>query len=203
MSAPDPRAGKNGSASILRFEGVGVEFYGVKALENVSFDLRSGETRVLFGAAGSGKTVLLKVAIGLVKPTTGRVFLFDQDITNLPEQQLFAIRSKVGILFQESALFDSLTIEENVAYPLLNRAGKPGELTTESDEVLNRVKEALRFVELEQTLTKFPSELSGGMRRRVGIARAAVSEPPLILYDSPTAGLDPITANNIIALLVK
>ena len=202
MSAPDASNGQK-SESILRFENVSVDFYGVRALHDVSFDLRSGETRVLFGAAGSGKTVLLKVAIGLEKPTAGKVFLFNQDITKLTERELFAIRSKVGILFQESALFDSLSIEENVAYPILNRAGKPGEETEQDDSVLTRVKEALRFVELEQTLNKFPSELSGGMRRRVGIARAAVTEPPLILYDSPTAGLDPITANNIITLLVK
>lgn len=185
--------------SILRFENVTVKFYEVTALDNVSFDLKSGETRILFGEAGSGKTVLLKAAMGLVRPNSGRVFLFNQDITNLPERELLKIRSRVGILFQESALFDSQTIEENVAYPILNREG-----AKESDDrVLDRVKQALRFVELEQTLAKFPSELSGGMRRRVGIARAAVTEPPLILYDSPTAGLDPITANNIIALLVK
>lgn len=186
--------------SVLRFEHVTVDFYGVRAVDEVSFELRSGETRILFGVAGSGKTVLLKVAMGLVKPTTGRVHLFGQDITDLPERDLFGIRSKVGILFQESALFDSLTIEENVAYPILNRQG--GQKQSEQS-VEDRVKQALRFVELEHTLTKFPSELSGGMRRRVGIARAAVTEPPLILYDSPTAGLDPITANNIITLVVK
>lgn len=187
------------SEPVLRFDNVTVRFEGDPALEQISFAVYPGETRVLFGAAGSGKTVLLKTALGLVRPDEGRVFLFGQDITNLSEEALFDIRPRVGILFQESALFDSLTIEENVAYPLLNR--RDG--NTPEGDPLPKVKEALRFVELEQTLAKFPSELSGGMRRRVGIARAAVTEPALILYDSPTAGLDPITANLIITLLVK
>jgi phospholipid/cholesterol/gamma-HCH transport system ATP-binding protein len=130
----------------------------------------------------------------------GRTFLFGQDTTDLKEEDLFPIRSKIGVLFQEGGLFDSFTIEENVSYPLINSEGRPVKYT---DEAANRVREALRFVGLEHTLDKFPSELSGGMRRRVGIARAAVTQPPLMLYDSPTAGLDPITANTIIALIVK
>lgn len=185
--------------SVLRFEQVSVVLDSVRALDNVSFDVRHGETRILFGAAGSGKTVLLKTALGLIRPTSGRVYLFNEDITGKQERELYGIRSRVGILFQESALFDSLTIEENVAYPLVNRRAQ----TINPDEVLARVTEELRFVELEHTLQKYPAELSGGMRRRVGIARAAVPEPPLILYDSPTAGLDPITANTIITLVVK
>lgn len=185
---------------ILRFDRVNVKFYNVPALVDVSFEVHPGETRVIFGAAGSGKTVLLKTALGLVRPDSGRVYLFGQDITRMKEDLLFDVRSRVGILFQESALFDSQTIQENVAYPLVNRrlvAPPPPE------QVDSRVREALRFVELEHTLEKFPSELSGGMRRRVGIARAAVTAPPLILYDSPTGGLDPVTANTIIALVVK
>jgi phospholipid/cholesterol/gamma-HCH transport system ATP-binding protein len=162
---------------------------------------------VLLGAAGSGKTMLLKVAVGLVPADSGRVFVLGQDITRLKEQQLFDIRARVGILFQEGGLFDSLTIAENVAYPLTNprvlqhmESGSNGSGTRSTEE---RVRESLRFVELEQTLDKFPNELSGGMRRRVGIARAVVSAPALLLYDSPTAGLDPITANTIIALILK
>jgi phospholipid/cholesterol/gamma-HCH transport system ATP-binding protein len=191
-------------ASVLRFEQVGVAFDEGPVLDDVSFDVPEGHTRILFGAAGSGKSVLLKTAIGLIRHTAGRVFLFGQDTTGVPEEDLFEIRSRVGMLFQESGLFDSLTIEENVAYPILNQRtqgrqrGKP-----DPAQVEGRVREALRFVELEHTLTKYPSELSGGMRRRVGIARAAVTQPPLMLYDSPTAGLDPITANTIIALVVK
>jgi phospholipid/cholesterol/gamma-HCH transport system ATP-binding protein len=190
--------------SVLRFEHVSVSFGDIVALNDVSFDLLAGGTRIIYGAAGSGKSVALKIALGLLKPDSGRVFVFGQDVTDWKEKDLFAIRAKMGVLFQEGGLFDSMTIEENVAYPLENAvisrngASKPSE-----EQIAERVREALRFVELEQTLAKFPSELSGGMRRRAGIARATVSEPPLMLYDSPTAGLDPITANTIIALIVK
>jgi phospholipid/cholesterol/gamma-HCH transport system ATP-binding protein len=168
----------------------------------------AGETRVLFGAAGSGKTQLLKVAVGLVKPDSGRVFLLAQEITRLKERDLFDLRARVGILFQEGGLFDSLTIAENVGYPLVNQRVLrelmlSGNGHGPGRSVEDRVREALRFVELEETLEKFPSELSGGMRRRVGIARAVVTEPALMLYDSPTAGLDPITANTIVALILK
>jgi len=188
---------------ILRFDHVSLFFDDdVHALDDVSFQLKKGETRILFGAAGSGKSVLLKCALGLLKPTAGVIELFGQDITTLRETELFEIRAKAGILFQESALFDSLTVRDNVAYPLENQGASKRE-RLEEGALEEKVREALRFVELEETLDKFPSELSGGMRRRVGIARAAVTDPPLILYDSPTAGLDPITANTIIALIVK
>ncbi len=187
------------SRSVLRFEHVSLFFEATPALDDVSFDVQEGETRIIFGGAGSGKTTLLKAALGLVKPDSGRIFVFGADITRLSEAELFDMRAKVGILFQEGGLFDSLTIEENVAYPLLNQRL----LQVPPSEALPRVEEALQFVELEQTLEKFPSELSGGMRRRVGIARAVVSQPPLVLYDSPTAGLDPITAATIISLIIK
>jgi phospholipid/cholesterol/gamma-HCH transport system ATP-binding protein len=153
----------------------------------------------LYGAAGSGKTVLLKAAIGLIRPDGGQTYLFGQDITRRPEEELYPLRHRVGVLFQEGALFDSLTVEENVAYPLVNqRDREPPE-----SEVQARVKEALDFVDLAATMEKYPSELSGGMRRRVGIARASVTRPPLMLYDSPTAGLDPVTAYRIIALVIQ
>jgi phospholipid/cholesterol/gamma-HCH transport system ATP-binding protein len=184
---------------VLRFEDVCVRFDDEVALDAVSFAAFEGESRVILGAAGSGKTVLLKTAMGLVKPDSGKVFVFGRDISTMRERELFDIRGKIGMLFQESALFDSMNIEENVAYPLLNQKSihcPPG-------DVLSRVKQALEFVELAGTLEKFPSELSGGMRRRAAIARAVVTEPPLLLYDSPTAGLDPITAHTIIALLIK
>ena len=186
----------------LEFENVTVRFDDQPALNDVSFAMRRGETRVILGSAGSGKSVLLKTALGLVRPDSGRVRVFGEDITELDEESLFAIRSRMGVVFQEGGLFDSLNIEENVSYPLLNQDRDDGR-KPEPAEVRERVEEALRFVELEHTLEKFPSQLSGGMRRRVGIARAAVSEPPLLLYDSPTAGLDPITANTIIALIAK
>jgi len=185
--------------SVLRFEHVSVSFDGEPALLDVSFDARAGHSHVILGAAGSGKTVLLKTAMGLVKPQDGKVYVFGQDITTMNERALFAIRSKIGMLFQESALFDSLNIEENVAYPLLNQKS----IDFPRSQVLPRVKQALEFVELGNTLGKFPNELSGGMRRRAAIARAVVTEPPLQMYDSPTAGLDPITAHTIMALLIK
>lgn len=196
MPAPEsqPPAG-----SLLRMENITVRFDDLVALENLSFEMAAGETRVVLGAAGSGKTTLLKTALGLIKPDAGRVFVFGRDITELSERAMFDIRSQIGVLFQEGGLFDSITVAENVAYPLVNRRLQ----TVSGAEVDERVVDALRFVELEQTLEKYPSELSGGMRRRVGIARAIVSEPPLVLYDSPTAGLDPITANTIMALIAK
>jgi phospholipid/cholesterol/gamma-HCH transport system ATP-binding protein len=189
------------SQAVLRFEHVDLSFEGLKVLNDVSFEMREGETRILLGAAGAGKTVLMKTAVGLLRADSGHVYLFGRDITTLKEDELADLRSRVGILFQEGGLFDSLTIDENVSYPLLNqraRVEKP-----DYAQVEQKVRETLRFVELEQTLDQFPSELSGGMRRRVGIARAVVTEPPLVLYDSPTAGLDPITAHTIVALIVK
>ena len=184
---------------VLRFDRVGVSFDGVPALADLSFQAFEGESRVIMGATGSGKTVLMKTALGLQRPDSGTVYVFGQDISRMRERDLFRIRSKIGMLFQESALFDSLTIEENVSYPLLNQLS----IQCPPAEVRPRVEEALKFVELEGTMEKFPSELSGGMRRRAAIARAVVTQPPLVLYDSPTAGLDPITAQTIMALVVK
>ena len=191
-------------STVLRFEDVSVHFDDAVALDHVSFEMSPGETRIVLGAAGSGKTTLLKVALGLVKADSGRIYAFGQDATDLPESAWFDIRSRMGVLFQEGGLFDSMTIAENVAYPLENqRATMETHGHAENGNVDEKVREALRFVELEQTVDKFPSELSGGMRRRVGIARAIVTEPPLVFYDSPTAGLDPITANTIINLIIK
>ena len=185
--------------SILRFENVTVRFADVRALDGISFDIKEGETRIILGAAGSGKTVLLKTAMGLNPAAEGSIFLFDDEVTRKPEKQLYEIRRRVGMLFQESALFDSMTIAQNVAYPLLNQPGA----RMPRDKMEKAVRDSLRFVELEQTLEKYPSELSGGMRRRAAIARAVVTKPPLLLYDSPTAGLDPITAHTIMALIIK
>lgn len=190
----------NGADSLLRFENVSVVFDDeTRALDKVSFDVKQGETRILLGAAGSGKTVLLKTAMGLNRATEGKVFLFSEDVTDKPEHELFGLRAKLGMLFQESALFDSMTIAQNVAYPLLNQTAN----RMPREKMEPAVRDSLRFVELEHTLDKYPSELSGGMRRRVAIARAVVTKPPLLLYDSPTAGLDPITAHTIMALIVK
>lgn len=184
---------------ILVFRNVSFGFDETLVLRDVSFELTRGETLIIHGAAGSGKTVLLKIALGLLRPASGRVELFGQDVTEFTEHQWFDVRSRVGVLFQEGGLFDSFSIEDNVGYPLVNQPL----LKVPPEEVAARVEQSLEFVELGHTLEKFPSELSGGMRRRVGIARAIVTQPELMLYDSPTAGLDPITANTIMALIVK
>lgn len=185
--------------AILRFDHVTVKFDDEIALNDVSFECRRGQTKIILGAAGSGKSVLLKAAMGLIPVASGNVFLFGQQTTNLPESEMYAIRSKVGMAFQESALFDSMTIAQNVAYPLLNQPT----IKSKPEQARAKVQEALDFVELGATLPKFPSELSGGMRRRAAIARAVVTKPPLLLYDSPTAGLDPITAQTIMVLIIK
>jgi len=183
----------------LAFDDVSFAFEETPVLSHVSFTLNSGETLIVLGAAGSGKTVLLKTALGLLRPTGGRVILFGSDVTADSEQQWFDVRSRIGVLFQEGGLFDSLDVAENVAYPLRNQSARQ----CPEDAILPKVEESLNFVELGHTLDMYPSELSGGMRRRVGIARAIVTQPELMLYDSPTAGLDPITANMIVALITK
>ncbi|MCU1293242.1 MAG: transporter related [Bryobacterales bacterium] len=189
---------------ILELKDVTLKFGETWGLRNVSLDLYPGQTFIIFGAAGSGKTTLLKAVIGLVRVDSGQIKLLGEDVTQMEEHELFGLRSRVGILFQEGGLFDSLLVGENVEYPLVNQQSSAKEGDSQGEEEVEcRVRETLRFVELEHTMEKFPSELSGGMRRRVGIARAIVTNPPLVLYDSPTAGLDPITANTIMALIAK
>jgi phospholipid/cholesterol/gamma-HCH transport system ATP-binding protein len=189
--------------AIIEFENVSLRFEETWALQDVSLTLRPGETHVILGAAGSGKTTLLKAAIGLVPIDQGEIRLFGQNITSLSEHELYPLRSRIGVLFQEGGLFDSLSVGDNVEYPLLNRQSQASVNGQAEASIEAQAREALRFVELEHTFDKFPSEVSGGMRRRVGIARAIVTEPALVLYDSPTAGLDPITANTIMALILK
>jgi phospholipid/cholesterol/gamma-HCH transport system ATP-binding protein len=183
-------------APAVRFDNVSIGFEGKDVLENISFQVKRGETRILLGPAGVGKSVLLKLADGLFKPDSGNVFVFGYEISAMREEDLFRLRESIGIVFQEGALFDSNTVRDNVGYRLM-------EQHLSDEEIDRRVKEALRFVELEHTLTKLPAELSGGMRRRVAIARAIITKPDLILYDSPTGGLDPITSTTIIELVVK
>lgn len=203
MSAPTlpldsaSNAGRDSAAHAIEFQDVHLAFEENQVLRGISFCLPFGETKALFGVAGSGKSTILKLALGLLKPDSGRILVMGNDVTQAREGALFALRAKVGIVFQESALFDSLTVRENVGYRLIEEHG------FEDPEIEHRVREVLRFVELEQTIDKFPSELSGGMRRRVAIARAVITEPEAILYDSPTGGLDPITSNTIIELIMK
>ncbi len=185
------------SGPVIVFEEVSLAFDQKVVLDDISFQLDRGETKAIFGVAGSGKSTILKLSMGLLKPDSGRVHVLGTDITDMSEEDLFAIRRKIGMVFQESALFDSLTVRENVAFRLLEE----GDVSRADIE--KRVHEVLSFVELEKTVDLFPSELSGGMRRRVAIARAIVNEPELLLYDSPTGGLDPVTSNTIIELIVK
>ncbi len=194
-NAPEQTAAESREPVVV-FEDVSIAFDLKPVLQNISFSVQPGETRIILGPAGGGKSVLMKLANGLIQPDSGGIRIFGEEITNMPENDLFKLRARIGMVFQESALFDSLSVEDNVAYRLY-------EEHVPEEEAHRRVVEALRFVELEQAISKFPSELSGGMRRRVSIARAIVSKPDLILYDSPTGGLDPITSTTIIELVVK
>ncbi len=178
------------------FEDVSIGFDDLPVLDSVSFELKRGETKIVLGIAGSGKSTILKLCLGLLKPDSGHIYVLGHDITTMSEEDLFDLRSKVGIVFQESALFDSLDVRDNVAFRLME------EHLPES-EVEKRVRESLSFVELEDSINRLPSELSGGMRRRVGIARAIITHPEVLLYDSPTGGLDPITSTTIIELIMK
>lgn len=181
---------------VVEFKDVTITFDVKPVLQNISFCVERGQTLMILGPAGCGKSVLLKLANGLLGPDSGSIRIFGKEITTMPERELYQLRAHIGMVFQESALFDSLNVEDNVAYRL-------HEERVSEDEAHRRVVEALKFVELEQAIAKLPSELSGGMRRRVSIARAIISNPDLILYDSPTGGLDPITSTTIIELVMK
>jgi phospholipid/cholesterol/gamma-HCH transport system ATP-binding protein len=187
---------ENPTGYAIEFDNVSIAFDEKVVLDGVSFQLPHGETKALFGVAGSGKSTLLKLAMGLMPPDSGRIFVLGEEVTRMSEQELFELRRRVGIVFQESALFDSLQVYENVAFRLMEEGVAP-------EEIERRVREVLRFVELEQTYDMRPSELSGGMRRRVAIARAVINQPEVLLYDSPTGGLDPVTSNTIVELIVK
>jgi len=180
----------------LQFEDVWMGFDEGPVLRGLTFSAQPGETLILLGETGTGKTLTLKIAIGLLHPDRGTVRALGQEFTSKSERELLQLRRQIGFVFQEGALFDSLTVGENVAYRLV----EDGE---DEDAVERRVHEVLRFVELEHTIDMLPSELSGGMQRRVAIARAVVNRPPMILYDSPTAGLDPITSRAIITLILR
>ena len=180
----------------IDFKNVRLGFAEGEILRGVTFSAQERETVILLGETGTGKTLLLKLASGLLRPDSGSIQVLGKDISGIPESELLEIRRQIGFVFQEGALFDSLTVGENVAYRL-------HEDGVDDDEIEPRVKEVLRFVELAQTIDSLPSELSGGMRRRVAIARALIARPPIVLYDSPTAGLDPITSQTIISLILR
>ena len=196
IPAPQSSTTEQNAGPVVALRGVSVDFDGPPVLQAISFSVAPGETRVLLGPAGVGKSVLLKLIIGLLRPRKGTIQLFGEDISRLPEEKLFPLRARAGMVFQESALFDSLTVRDNVAYQLIQER-------VPDEEIDSRVREALSFVGLEETLNQYPASLSGGMKRRVAIARALIHNPELILYDSPTGGLDPVTSTTIIELIVK
>ena len=195
QSAPGAQASSSASP-VLDFRGVSIALNGMPVLDDVSFSVAPGETRILLGPAGVGKSVLLKLCNGLLRPDSGGIQVFGQQIATMPEERLFPLRRRIGMVFQEGALFDSLSVRDNVAFQLIQEQ-------VPDDEIDARVREALSFVGLEETFSFFPASLSGGMRRRVAIARALINEPELLLYDSPTGGLDPITSTTIIELIIK
>jgi phospholipid/cholesterol/gamma-HCH transport system ATP-binding protein len=180
----------------IEFRNVTMIFDDRKILNDLSFKVMKGETKIILGGSGCGKSTTIKLVLGLLKPDTGQILVDGEDITNYNEVQMMRIRKKIGMIFQEGALFDSLSVYENVAFKL-HEQGVPEE------EVENEVRRMLRFVNLEAAIDKMPSELSGGMRRRVGIARALVGDPKIVMFDEPTAGLDPPTARTICELAMK
>ena len=182
---------------LISFRDVQLSFDEGDILRGISFDVAPGETKVLLGETGTGKTLIMRLAAGLIHPDGGQVLVMGHDISEMPEKELLNFRRQIGFVFQEGALFDSLTVADNVSFRLREEAAM------DEPEIERRVREALRFVELEQALEKYPAELSGGMRRRVSIARALVDRPPVVLYDSPTAGLDPVTSQTIITLILR
>jgi phospholipid/cholesterol/gamma-HCH transport system ATP-binding protein len=180
----------------IEFRDVELAFDDVVVLDKVSFKVRRGETKIVLGGSGTGKSTIINIILGLLKPDAGRVFIDGEDITDYDEPEMMRVRKKIGMVFQEGALFDSLSVYENVAYRL-------HEEHVDEDEVEHEVRRMLRFVNLEDAIDKMPVELSGGMRRRVGIARALVGNPSIVLFDEPTAGLDPPTARTICELAIK
>jgi len=180
----------------IEFRDVVLAFDDRVILDRLSFKVMKGETKIILGGSGGGKSTIIKLVLGLLKPDEGRILVDGEDITDFSEVQMMSVRKKIGMVFQEGALFDSLSVYDNVAYRL-HEQGRP------EDEVEPEVRRMLRFVNLEDAIDKMPAELSGGMRRRVGIARALIGDPKIVLFDEPTAGLDPPTARTICELAMK
>ena len=187
---------RNRETPAIEFRNVHLAFDDRNVLNNLSFKVMRGETKIILGGSGGGKSTIIKLVLGLLKPDAGRVFVDGEDITHYSEIQMMGVRAKIGMVFQEGALFDSLSVYENVAYRLDEQGVPP-------DEIEPEVRRMLRFVNLEDAIDKMPAELSGGMRRRVGIARALIGDPKIVLFDEPTAGLDPPTARTICELAMK
>ena len=186
----------NANEPLVSFEDVHLAYGTSDVLRGVSFDVMPGETKILLGESGAGKTSIMKLAAGLIRPAAGKIRVMGRDIIASTEVELLDFRRNIGFVFQEGALFDALDVGDNGAFRL-------NEEKIPDDQVQARVKEALQFVEMEHSIDRFPAELSGGMRRRVSIARALIGRPPMVFYDSPTAGLDPVTSQTIILLILR
>jgi len=184
-------------AAVIVFEHVDLAFDEKVILKNLSFTIRQGHTKIFLGASGAGKSTILKLILGLLKPDRGTIWVKGQQVDQLSEVEMMAVRQNLGMVFQEGALFDSLTVRENAGYMLYDETDLP------LDDVHARVEEVLGFVGLSEHIDKAPSALSGGQRRRVAIARAMTAKPPILLYDEPTTGLDPITSVTIDAEIIK
>jgi phospholipid/cholesterol/gamma-HCH transport system ATP-binding protein len=180
----------------IEFQDVFLSFEDKQILNGISFTVRRGETKIILGRSGGGKSTIIRLVLGLIKPDSGSILIDGEDITEYNEQEMMLVRQKIGMVFQEGALFDSLSVYDNVAYRLQEQ-GVPEE------EIEKEVKRMLHFVDLEDAIDKMPDELSGGMRRRVGIARALIGDPQILMFDEPTAGLDPPTARTICELAIK
>jgi phospholipid/cholesterol/gamma-HCH transport system ATP-binding protein len=187
---------RNRAIPAIEFRDVILAFDERVILDGLSFKVMKGETKIILGGSGGGKSTIIKLVLGLLKPDAGRILVDGEDVTEYSEEQMMKVRKKIGMVFQEGALFDSLSVYDNVAYRL-HEQGVP------EDEVEPEVRRMLRFVNLEDAIDKMPIELSGGMRRRVGIARALIGDPKIVLFDEPTAGLDPPTARTICELAMK
>lgn len=181
---------------LIRIENLTKGFNGNIILNDISLHVDRGENFVVFGQSGTGKSVLLKCIIGLLKPETGKIFINDKNVIELKKKELNKIRKNIGFLFQGAALYDSMTVRENLEFPLK----KNFDFT--QNEIDEKVKTALEHVSLEEAIDKMPSELSGGMKKRIGLARSIITEPELMLYDEPTTGLDPITSKEISELIL-
>jgi phospholipid/cholesterol/gamma-HCH transport system ATP-binding protein len=204
--APHPSVASQASASsaasvnagpVVAFDGVSIAFDDHVVLRDVTFSVQQGQMTVLLGASGAGKSVILKLILGLLRPDAGTIRINGERIDTMTERQLMRVRDDIGMLFQESALFDSLTVAENVGYKLYEETDMPAE------QVRRRIEEVLGFIGLKEYVGRMPSELSGGQRRRVAIARAMAARPRLLLFDDPTSGLDPLTARTVNAEIIK
>lgn len=181
---------------IIKFENVWYSVEDREVLKGISFIVNRGETKIILGGSGGGKTTILRLILGLIKPDKGRIYVFGEDITEMEEDELNEVRRKIGMVFQSGALFESMTVWENVAYPLI-------ELNMKEEEINRSVAEVLELLNLSGTEEMMPAELSGGMRKRVAIARALIREPKIMLYDEPTTGVDPVIAKNILQYIAK